>query len=138
MNYTFNQSIVDAAYSFNQTCITNQYAVIEATKKLPIIALWLSIAIFILLAFIWLVLPFIRTKINEEQWKDTLIGITFVTSIWLPLILMYFTLDFNEIQLKKLETILFIGAAILALITIYWNRRNIKKWLQTHNLSDQQ
>ena len=109
----------------NQTCVLNQYALVEATNKLPKIALWLSLVIFLILAINYIVLPFLTKWKYYELAKEALPGCAFAVSIWLPLILMYFTLDLTEVGFKKLETILLIVTIAIAVFSIYWNRRII-------------
>ena len=129
-NLTFDATMTQSLYDeFNRTCVLNQYALIETTNKLPKLALWLSIAIFIVLALYYIILPFLSKWKHYEVARESLPGIAFAMSIWLPLILMYFTLDLNESGFKTLENWLLGGVIILVAGTLYFYRRRIKEWI---------
>ena len=116
---------------FNRTCVLNQYALIETAKKLPIIALYLSIAIVVILGVNWIVLPFFNGWKHYDLWREALPGMAFAVSIWLPLILMYFTLDLNELGFKNLENVL-LGICIVVVISVaIYYRRRIISWFQS-------
>lgn len=112
-------------------CELDQYALLEQTKQLPIIVLWLSIAIFLILGFYWIVLPFLYKSEHHSMLKEALPGMAFALSIWMPLILMYFTLGLTTDGIKRLEFILTIISVVLMLGTIYYYRRRIITWFKS-------
>jgi signal transduction histidine kinase len=121
----------------NHTCVLNQYAMVEATARLPIICLWLSIAIFLILLTYYIVLPFFKSWKHYDLWKEALPGFAFALSIWLPLILMYFTLDFSKVNIKAIEKYLLWFSIVLVISVAIYYRRRIKEWLVQHNSSQE-
>lgn len=121
-----------ALQEFNNTCVLNQYAMLDATQKLPSIAFWLSLGVVALLAFNWIVLPFLYKWKYYETLKEATPGMAFALSIWVPLILMYFTLDLTEQGFKELEAILLIVAALYFITVMIYNRGHIRDWIKAN------
>lgn len=113
-----------------KVCELNQYAMLEATNKLPIVCLYLSLAIFIILGFNWLIVPFLYKWKYYEDLKEGLPGMAFAVSIWLPLILMYFTLNLTEKGFKYIEDGLIFFVLIVIATQIYYHRRRIQTWIR--------
>jgi hypothetical protein len=126
-NYTNGQVMG----TFNQTCILNQYEMLKNTTQLPQIALWLSLLVFIILGINYIILPFLKSFKHYELLKEALPGMAFAVSIWIPLILMYFTLNLNEQGIKTLEGWLKVAVGILILFTIYFYRKKIIGWFKS-------
>ena len=117
-------------------CELNQYALIEATNKLPIVCLYLSLAIFFILGFNWIVLPFLHKWKYYDDLKEALPGMAFALSIWLPLILMYFTMDLNAKSFKTLEMWLTIFAGLLVLSVAIYYRKKIIDFIKGINMEE--
>lgn len=132
INITLNgSSMYDSVTQFQQTCELNQYALIENTARLPIVCLWLAVTICSVLAIWWIILPFLENKWKHyELAREALPGIAFVCSIWLVLILMYFTLELTEQGFKDLELWLTIFATLLVLFSLWWNRKTIVNFIK--------
>ena len=128
----FSGSMYSSIYDkFNLTCELNQYALAQNTNRLPIICLYLSLAIVVLLGFFWIVLPWLTKWKYYELAKESIPGMAFVLSIWLPLILMYFTLKFTEKSFKVLESWLVVFAVMIILSTVWFYRWRILAWFQS-------
>jgi hypothetical protein len=109
----------------------NQYQLIENTQRLPKIAFWLSVAVFVFL-FInyWQVLSFLNKWKYYPQIENAFAGFAFATSIWIPLILFYFTFSLNEATTKVIEqyvVYLLIAVIILGLLL---NSKRIINWFK--------
>jgi hypothetical protein len=136
MNQTIlNLTMGNISTDYNKVCVANQYAMLEATNKLPIICLWLSIAVFTILGFYWIILPFLDKWKYYETLKEILPGFAFAISIWLPLILMYFTIKTDEAGFKSIEGWLTFGAILLIVAVVYNRRKQIKELF--HRLRDE-
>jgi hypothetical protein len=73
-------------------------------------------------------MPFFKEWKYYEDINDALPGMAFAISIWLPLILMYFTLDLTTSSFKNLERILLVITIIIVLISLWFNRERFFKW----------
>ncbi len=123
MNFTLPNITTDMSID---ACSLNQYALVEATNKLPKIAFYLVVAIFFFLLLRQLIEPWFKDYKYRETVRESLVGFAFASSIWAILLLFYFTFQLTTAQIKHIESVAIYILIPLVAFGLFWNWRNWK------------
>ena len=111
----------------NDVCMINQYAVINSTAQLPILAFWFSVAIIAFLFIHWSIMPLFRKQDWFPYVQDTFLIFATISSIWVPLILMYFTFHLDSDAWNVIENNILYGVLVVfVVIGIFWARDRLR------------
>lgn len=120
LNITFPNIIIDNVTSFKEICEVNQYRALESVQHYPLIVVWFSVALFIILFIYILFSAFIKNSEFKLEIQERIIGLSMLISSVLLFFIILMTYP-NEMTGNYIQiAILFMMAFLL--ISIYYSK----------------
>ncbi len=113
--YNFTQPIG----LMNDTCLLNQYALIEQTNKLPQKLFYLSLIVMIALLIQIYIIPLLFKWKYYHYIESAGVGLAIPFSVFLSLGLWYFTFQLSTTQIKTIEHYMYWIAGALFMFALY-------------------